>query len=487
MCRETHKHDSEDGQLDLYTYSWVNSIWTETVTRVHEQEPDPVAMQTTRRLNIYSRVGNLVEQRTELMTSAGVWEQIDGVAYEYNVNGRETKRTAFNGLITTSEWAGTCCGKSSETASDGTRTTFTYDDSGRLIVRTVLDPNPIETHIGYDALGRQTVTWTTNRVAQLGTPVLHTTYDALSRVTSRTDELGNTTTFAYSANERTTTVIHPIGSTEVTVTDEAGRDSSLSGTAVAPRTYTYGVNADGTTWTKVYQGADGTALAWSKNTENMLGRTIREEKPGFGNTLLTTTYTYENGGRVLNQTKNVISGSVSSVLSVDLSTYDRYGHQTFTALDVNQNGVINFSGPDRVTGHTSTYITKDNALWQESTQTVYPDFNSDRSVTTTKSRRKLTNLGAFASVTESEDIRGNVTTSTQTVARNTGVASSSTTVPTSSQQQVQIQNYGQLVESISITATTNHYAYDGLNRRIIVINGRGNISYIVYRACPKIA
>jgi YD repeat-containing protein len=179
--------------MDVYTYSWMDSVWTETVTRVHEDELDPVAMQTTRRSAMYNRIGNLIEQRTELMTAAGVWEQIDGAAYEYSVNGKETKRTTFNGLITTSEWAGTCCGKSSETAPDGTRTTFTYDDNGRLIVRTVLDPNPIETHIGYDAIGRQIISWTTNRVAHLGTTPLRTTYDALGRVTSRTDNLGNTT------------------------------------------------------------------------------------------------------------------------------------------------------------------------------------------------------------------------------------------------------------------------------------------------------
>ena len=178
-----------------YTYSWVDALWTETVTRVHEQEPDPVPMQTTRRSTVHGRAGNRLAERTELLTAPGVWEQIDGMAYEYDVNGRETKRTAFNGLTTTSAWSGTCCGKSSETAPDGTRTTFTYDTAGRLVVRTVLDPVPIETHIAYDALGRRVATWTTNRVAQLGTPVLRTTYDALGRVVSSADELGNTTTY----------------------------------------------------------------------------------------------------------------------------------------------------------------------------------------------------------------------------------------------------------------------------------------------------
>ena len=51
----------------------------------------------------------------------------------------------------------------------------------------------------------------------------------------------------------------------------------------------------------------------------------------------------------------------------------------------------------------AAYIVRDNALWQESAQTVYPDFDSDRAVVTAKSRRKLTNLGTFVSVSESEE------------------------------------------------------------------------------------
>ena len=135
----------------------------------------------------------------------------------------------------------------------------------------------------------------------------------------------------------------------------------------------------------------------------------------------------------------------------------------------------------------AAYIVRDNALWQESTQSVYPDFNSDRAVVTTKSRQKLTNLGAFVSVSESEDIRGNVTSTTQAVNRNTGVSVSSTTVPTSIQPQLQIQNYGQLVESISTTAITNHYAYDALNRRVSVIDGRGNTSTTTYNGLGQVA
>ena len=177
----------------------------------------------------------------------------------------------------------------------------------------------------------------------------------------------------------------------------------------------------------------------------------------------------------------------SLLYSKNLSQYDRYGHQTFTARDVNQNGVIDFSGSDRVTGSTTAYITKDNALWQEAIQFVYPDFNSDRAVTTAKSRRKLTNLGVYISVSESEDIRGNVTTTTQTVDPGTGHAFATTTVPTSIQPQIQTQRYGLLVESASATAVTNRYAYDALNRLVSFTDGRGNTSTTAYNTLGQVA
>ena len=101
---------------------------------------------------------------------------------------------------------------------------------------------------------------------------------------------------------------------------------------------------------------------------------------------VTTCFAYGNGSRVLNQPQNAVTNSVSSVLSVVMNTYALHGELLFSALDVNHSGVIDFAGPDRVTGQTSAFITKDNSLWREDTQTVYPDFDSVRAVTTAKSR-----------------------------------------------------------------------------------------------------
>ena len=95
---------------------------------------------------------------------------------------------------------------------------------------------------------------------------------------------------------------------------------------------------------------------------------------------------------------------MSKSLSQVSHAYDLDGDLLFSALDVNHNGTIDFAGPDRVTGHSSAFITKNNAIWQQATQTVYPDFDSDRAVTTAMSRRKLTNLGAYISVSENSGV-----------------------------------------------------------------------------------
>lgn len=115
-------------------------------------------METTRQVLCYTRSGNLLSDQTELLTATNTWVAIEGITYEYDRLGRETKRTSLNELSTVTVWGGNCCGKSLEIAPDGTRTAFAYDLMGRLTQRTVLDPNPIEYQTQYDALGRITAT-----------------------------------------------------------------------------------------------------------------------------------------------------------------------------------------------------------------------------------------------------------------------------------------------------------------------------------------
>ena len=45
----------EDGRLDLYDYALTEGLWTETVTHLHEQSPEPVSGKTTRDTTLTNR------------------------------------------------------------------------------------------------------------------------------------------------------------------------------------------------------------------------------------------------------------------------------------------------------------------------------------------------------------------------------------------------------------------------------------------------
>ena len=275
--------------------------------------------------------------------------------------------------------------------------------------------------------------------------------------------------------------------TQIKFVDEESRTISISGAATAPRFVQYGVNPDGSQWTTVYKGADANASAWDKATTDLLGRVIREKTPGFGGSMLRTEYTNDNGGRILSQTVIARIGETPQIISSQLFTYNIYGETIFSALDVNKNDIIDFSGSDQIIGAISNFIIKDGAIWEENAQAVYPDFNSDRAVTTSKQRRKLTNLASFASVSEIEDIHGNIAVSTQSIDRNNGIIISTTKMPTSTQAQINIQSYGLSALSISTSAITNQFHYDGLSRQIARTDGRGNTSIAAYNSLGLVA
>ena len=73
----------EDGRLDLYDYSPVSNLWTETVTHLHEQAPAPVSGRTTRDMTTTNRRGEILEQKTDAYID-GVWYIISRNRMTYN-------------------------------------------------------------------------------------------------------------------------------------------------------------------------------------------------------------------------------------------------------------------------------------------------------------------------------------------------------------------------------------------------------------------
>ena len=126
---------------------------------------------------------------------------------------------------------------------DGSVQTWKYDGLNRVIQYTL--PRGGVQKTTYDAAG--------NVTSVLGPRALATypytmygvtaTYDAAGRLATRTDALGNTTSYAYDDNARTVTATDSLGTVSVVTYDAAGRVASR--TDGSGKVTAYGYNADG--------------------------------------------------------------------------------------------------------------------------------------------------------------------------------------------------------------------------------------------------
>ena len=385
----------EDGKLDLYDYVLASNLWTETVTHLHELSPAPVDGRTTRDVKVFNARGKVVEARTEALVD-GMWHTIARDRRTYNLEGKVVRSEDLAGQVTTTEWD--CCHKVSEMKPDGSTTTWDYDADGRMVASSRLIPLDmtnvtwLTTCYAYDGLGRQVATWQTNYAAQVGLPATRTTYDALGRVVSRIDTLGNTTSTTYSPDGRTVSVHNPNTSTRITTRSASGDTLSITGTAVTPEFATYGILPDGVRWTRTAQGETSDSPRFTKRYENAFGQLIREESSGFQGTILATAYEHDDYGRI---SRMIADGEPS--VEYD---FDSRGVLVATTRSVNAEW--------RKTEYQSVFTTIDGVLWLVQSNVVSCS-DTEIAPLVTVSAQQLTGLTPMVpSRTRATDIRGNV-------------------------------------------------------------------------------
>ena len=457
----------EDGKLDVYDYALNDGIWTEMVTHVHEQSPEPVSGKTTRDITLTNARGEVIETRKEAFID-GVWHTIARERLTYNAEGKRIKSENLAGQVITTAWD--CCHKISEVQPDGSTTMWDYDDEGRMIASSRLIPMDmtnvtwLTTCYEYDDLGRQIATWQTNRTAKVGLPVTRTHYDALGRVVARVDQLGNTTTTTYSPDGLTVTVTNPNTSTSVITRSADGDIISVTGTAVTPEFHTYGILADGTRWSRMAQGETASSPRFTKRYENMLGQVVREERSGFKGAVLAIAHFYDSFGR--------LATTASDYEPTAEYSYDTFGNRVATTrLTDNQ---------WRKTEIISAFCAVDSFIWLTQTNIVSC---SDASIAplVSSSSRQLTGLTpATPARSRSTDIRGNVTESETQV--DSTIVTSSQTLPYATNNPLSLSRYGVNVMDVSVSAVTNTVAYDALGRQVAHTDGRGNTTHTEYNA-----
>ncbi|MDH5675996.1 MAG: hypothetical protein OEZ06_27990 [Myxococcales bacterium] len=457
---ETH-YRHEEGTVDgLGTFSPGTGEALRTTTTRYGAGGAVVDGKSEREVTIVDEFGKT--RRTErLVATASGFALIDWTEFEYDEYGHVTRTERSNGEVTTAEWG--CCTANERTDSRGIATTVLERDGMQRVVSE--QRAGITTTYELDALGRQL------SVVREGGGAAATSgqsYDGAGRLLSSTDASQLTTSYAYDASGRITTVSRPGGLTEITERHADGQTKSLGGTAVVPQSFAYSVAA-GTRTTRVQTG---TAM-WQQTTVDMLGRTVRVERPGYGGTVEVSETFYNDKGQV---ERTSATGQADT-----LYEYDDLGNQIRSGLDINGNGQLDAAGPDRITDSDSRVVNVGGDWWQQSQQWVYPGDASSAAVLTSLQRSRLTGFGAgVVSEQHNVDLHGNMTVSRVEIDRASKTETRTTDVPDSNTDVVAVSVLGRLTSSTSQTGVVLNYGYDGLGRRTSVTHPRTGTSTTVY-------
>jgi len=372
-----------------------------------------------------------------------------------------------------------------EIDADGATTYFDYDVLGRMKLRIKeglvpaaypVQPN-VATRFQFDAEGR-TLSETTF-AANLALTTSNE-YDLAGRLVRTVDPAGLETHCEYADGGRMVTVVRPGGATEITENYLDGRTKSITGTGSVPRFYDYGVNADGSQWTLVRVGATNSPQ-WEKTTTDMLGRTIREERPGFGGTVVATTSEYNDKGQLAANRTWAGDSTNAPLQPATLYEYDEVGDLFRTATDVNGNGTIDLSGPDRINETQTRIVKKYGALWRETLSKVYATDGSANPVVVSAQRRTMQGEGGgSAAETQSLDVRGNLTKTTMEIHSTPKTVRTVRTSPDSTVKAISVVVNGLLQSETSSGGLTTTYGYDGLGRAIRTVDPRMRTTRTTY-------
>jgi YD repeat-containing protein len=323
-----------DGTMTVYDY-WIGTNRTNIVMTGTPDGTKTSISDGSKSITVLGPYGQMIS-RCVIDVASGI-TNVSELYSDYDDYNRPRKISYLDGTFSWTEFG--CCGPQVETNKEGTATFYFADPLKR---RAASKKNNITTTIIFDAKGNLL---STIRIGSDGSQITSVTnsYDtAGNRVLSK-DALGNTTTYSdiITNAQRLHTTTNPDGSTKIELYYGDGQLAKVTGTAAHPIRYDYGVEQDGGVWRaytkqiKLDSSGNDTS-EWTKIYRDMVGRNYKVvDSDGATRQTICDT----KGQHV----RDIDPDGVSTVFD-----YNARGELEYTGIDIDRNGVNDFSGTDRI-------------------------------------------------------------------------------------------------------------------------------------------
>ena len=240
---------------------------------------------------------------------------------------------------------------------------------------------------------------------------------------------------------------------------------SISGTAVLPKNYEYGVVAPGIIVNAEFQPTEGIGPSlWSNRHTDAAGKVQKEIRPGADGSALETQYFYNDRG--------LLSKVVRPGLADELTFYDELGRKTKHGLDLNGDHELTAGSTDRFQEFEVSYQTNVNgstALFEVQTTKTYTKDGDGSQSLTSQQVRQLGNPTMSTLTVVNPD--GSEETTTTSVDRDTQTTTQVHTSSRATNDARSISVNGLLISQSSHEVPQPvHFQYDALGRRTAVID-----------------
>ena len=470
---------NEDGTMTSYSYGAVavsgmpssGTIFTESATEGYCSNGAFATLpgKSVRRVNSYNVCGDLVGQERFVCLSNGAFVSIGSDSFQYNLTHQRTSAVFANGQTSSASW--NCTGPTSEISVDGVTTTYQYDGLKRCIGKVTSSPNgTITESYTLDHAGNIVQTTVTGGGLSLSSSAI---YDQEGRVVSSTDPAGQTTSWEYSYDRRTTWETHADGGEIETNITREGMPYSISGTA-ATRKHAWYYTSDYTM--QVREEYEGTGDHWQCTCTDGHGHVVLTEAPSFDyDTIVSASQFYDTLGRHIS---TFVSGQPG--LS---KTYDAMGNPLAE--------ILSGGTSIRTTLTNTNFVSSAGAVYQVAVTSTFASNTASGTSTTPIVTSKVTRLYPLSNALRAQettvDVRGNSATTSESYDATSHTHTIVRSYPGISNLESAVQRDGLLLSSVSILGGTTSYAYDGLHRQVAQTDPRGNVTSQVYNSYGQVA